>query len=92
MPRPISTRRRLFRFKTRIAERDLLGLRTPARKLDADHPTLVPYDLTFLADDGLRHDREPERASDRSLDVGDELRPICGHIQDLALVTSNVVF
>jgi hypothetical protein len=40
----------------------------------------------------LRHNRELERASNRSLDVGDELRPICGHIEDLTFVTSDVEY
>jgi hypothetical protein len=69
----------------------LFSLRGPARKLDADHAPLAPRDRAFLADDGLRHDREPERASNRGFDVGDELRPICGQVQDLAFVTSSVV-
>jgi hypothetical protein len=76
-----------------VAERQmgLFSLRDPARKLDADHASLAPHDFALFADDGLGHNREPERASNRSLDVRDELRPICGHVQDLAFVTLNVV-
>ncbi len=71
-----------------------------ARDLVNEPPSsLTPekFAATFVerllsAHDGFWHDREPERASGRCFDVRDELRPICGHVQDLAFVTSNVVF
>ena len=63
----------------------------PGPETDADRTSLAPDDFALSAHDGFWHDREPETASDRSFDVRDELRPICGHVQDLAFVTLNVV-
>jgi hypothetical protein len=39
----------------------------------------------------MRYNRELEHASNRSLDVSDELRPIWDYVQDLTFVTSDVV-
>lgn len=60
------------------------------RKPGSDRTSPAPDDLALPADDGFRHNRQPELASDRGFDVRDEFGPICGHVQDLAFVTSNV--
>jgi hypothetical protein len=76
-----------------VAERQigLFGFRNPDSKLDANHASLAPHDIALPADDGVRHNREAELASDRGVDVSEKLRPICGYIQNPAFVALNVV-
>jgi hypothetical protein len=61
-----------------------------SRKSDTDCTSSAPGDLALPVDDHFRHNRQPELASDRGFGVGNEFGPICGYVQDLASVTSNV--
>jgi hypothetical protein len=60
-------------------------------KLHAERFASTPHDLTSLARQRMRYGRKPKRASNRNIDLGDELRAIQRHIQDLTLVADKVI-
>jgi hypothetical protein len=61
-------------------------------KLNAYRAALPPDHLAALANDCVRYNRKLEHASNPRVDVCSELRAIRGYVQQLTLVTSDVIF